>query len=207
MRKVHGPSVWHAVLHIDAGAAPLLLGTFAIPALPLAWLGLVRPRAAGTLGALGIAAVLFAYAVLVVDPGGGWPAAGHAHDVPLPADDLAAGVGVIDPAPAEPPTPLLDGLLAQAVLFVPLGLVTFPVLTSPRARAAVGPIVSATVEGLQFTLVSGRGADLADLCANTVGHLVGLGMMGCATALLGCRVGHSGHESVPDGDAAAVRDR
>ncbi|MEV2274609.1 VanZ family protein [Nocardiopsis sp. NPDC049922] len=199
--------MWHAVLNIDAGVAPLLLGTFAIPALPLAWLGLVRPRAAGALGALGIAAVLFAYAALVVDPGGDWSAAGRAHDVPLPSDDFAAGVAVVDPAPAEPPTPLLDGLLAQAVLFAPLGLVTYPVLTSPWARAAVGPIVSATVEGLQFTLAPGRGADLTDLCANTVGHLVGLGMMGCASVVLGCRVGHPGHESVPDGGVAAVRDR
>ncbi|WP_158070357.1 hypothetical protein [Nocardiopsis sp. CNR-923] len=199
--------MWHAVLHIDAGAALLLLVAFAIPALPLAWLGLVRPRAASTLGALGIAAVLFAYAVLVVDPGGDWSPAGHVPDVPPPTDDLMAGTPAIDIAPAEPPPSILDELLAQTVLFAPLGLVTYRVLVSPWARAAVGPTVSAAVEGLRFALVSERGTDLADLCANTAGHLVGLGMMACASALLGCRVGQPGHESVPDGAVTAVRDR
>ncbi|MCY9786136.1 VanZ family protein [Nocardiopsis sp. EMB25] len=207
MRTVHGSSVWHAVLHIDAGAAPLLLGTLAIPALPLAWLWLVRPRAARALGVLGIAAVLSAYAVLVVGLGGEWAPADHVHKVSLPSNGIAANVAVTDPNPLRPPTPFTDELLAQAVLFVPLGLVAFPTLTSAWGRVVLGPLVSVTVEGLQFTLASGQGASLTDLCANTVGHLVGLGMMGCASVLLGCRVDRPEHESVPDRGVTTARDR
>ncbi|WP_116245649.1 VanZ family protein [Nocardiopsis sp. FIRDI 009] len=208
MGTVHGSSVWHAVLHIDTGAAPLLLlGALAIPALPLAWLWLVRPRAARALGVLGVAAVLSAYTVLVLGPGWEWAAVEHLDKAPLPSNGVAANVAVVDPGHVQRPTPLTDGLLAQAVLFVPLGLVAFPTLISAWGRVALGPIVSATVEGLQCTLAAGHGASLTDLCANTVGHLVGLGMMGGASVLLGCRVGCTEHEAVPDRGATVVRDR
>ena len=72
---------------------------------------------------------------------------------------------------------LLD-VVANVLLFVPLGLVLRGLgMAIPQVVAACLAL-SAAIEGLQFGVISGRDASLTDLFSNVLGGAVGAGLMG-----------------------------
>jgi len=82
---------------------------------------------------------------------------------------------------------ILEEKALNALLFVPLGILSYFSFSSWWARASFGPAVSVAIEAIQWTTGMGNVADTADVLANSSGHVVGVGLAAAASGLFALR--------------------
>lgn len=82
-----------------------------------------------------------------------------------------------------------EEMVANLLLFVPIGMVSYFAVQVWAVRLLVGPALSLVIELSQWLLPTGRLADTTDLIVNGSGHVLGVGFVGVAGFLF--RRGHA----------------
>lgn len=123
---------------------------------------------------------------------------GQARGVPRAAANLVPLAPLFD----HTSPPRLSEILANVVLFVPLGLFGPLLLTraaSTTARSArllaAGLLMSVAMESLQYLLNTGRAADVDDVLTNVLGTLAGLALFAAANRFSPAAVTERGTEA------------
>lgn len=75
-------------------------------------------------------------------------------------------------------------LVANVLLFVPWGVAAFRLQNRLLWAVAAGALFSGVIEALQWLMIAGRDADLADLLANTAGSAIGAALAMTSGTLL-----------------------
>lgn len=85
--------------------------------------------------------------------------------------------------------------LLKLLLFVPVGVLAFYAFTQWWARLFFGPVLTVSVESVQWAMAAGSIADTADVVFNTMGSLVGTVI--AVVALCAARWVHTGGAEPP----------
>ncbi|WP_433701559.1 VanZ family protein [Nocardiopsis sp. CA-288880] len=120
------------------------------------------------------------HGLFVVDGQGG--PVSHAQEN-LVLTELSEGIETAG-EPVQYTALILEEKAMNALLFVPLGILAFFAFSPWWARLSFGPILSVSVETLQWAAGAGRAADTGDVLANSAGFLVGAGMAAASAAIL-----------------------